>query len=100
MRRLSRRGSASRAAPAPRHLHAHAHASAGSPDPRRATNGAYSQHQLARIYLQVGEREKALDVLDTLLKIPYYLFPGWLRIDPNFASLRGNPRFERLAAGR
>jgi eukaryotic-like serine/threonine-protein kinase len=24
---------------------------------------------------------------------------AWLRIDPNFKPLRGNPRFEKLAAG-
>jgi hypothetical protein len=29
---------------------------------------------------------------------PYDLTPGWLRIDPNFTPLRGNPRFERLVA--
>jgi hypothetical protein len=26
----------------------------------------------------------------------YYLSPGWLKIDPTFTPLRGNPRFERL----
>ncbi len=62
-------------------------------------NGPYYQHQLARIYVLVGEPEKALDQLEVLLKIPYELSPGWLRIDPNFASLRGNPRFDRLANG-
>jgi tetratricopeptide (TPR) repeat protein len=69
------------------------------PITKDAHNGPYNQHQLARIYLLVGEPEKALDRLEPLLKIPYYLSPGWLRIDPTFAALKGNPRFERLAAG-
>lgn len=63
-------------------------------------NGPYYQHQLARIYLLVGEKEKALDELEPLLKTPYYLSPGWLRLDPTFAELKGNPRYERLLAGR
>jgi hypothetical protein len=42
----------------------------------------------------------ALDQQEPLLKIPYYLSPGWLQIDPTFAPLRGNPRFERLVAGK
>jgi tetratricopeptide (TPR) repeat protein len=69
------------------------------PIARDFSYGPYLQHQLARIYLLVGEPEKALDRLEPLLKIPYVLTPGWLRIDPTFAPLKGNPRFERLIAG-
>jgi len=60
--------------------------------------GPYIQLQLVRIYLLVGEPEKALDQLEPLLKIPYHLTPGWLRIDPTFDPVRKNPRFEKLVA--
>ena len=60
--------------------------------------GPSYQHQLARIYILVGEPEKALDQLEPLLKIPYVLSPGWLAIDPSFDPLRKNPRFQKLVA--
>jgi len=55
-----------------------------------------TQHQLARIYILVGEPEKALNQLEQLLHIPYYLSPDWLRVDPTFDPLRKNPRFKAL----
>jgi serine/threonine-protein kinase len=70
------------------------------PISRDAYVGAYIQHQLVRIYLLLDEPDQALDQLEPLLKMPYYLSPGWLRIDPTFAPLKGNPRFERLVAGK
>ncbi|HET6363005.1 MAG TPA: hypothetical protein VFH11_13270 [Gemmatimonadota bacterium] len=48
------------------------------PITKDAYSGPYNQHQLARIYILVGEHEKALDQLD---------------------PLRTNPRFQRLIAG-
>jgi serine/threonine-protein kinase len=70
------------------------------PTERDALAGAYQVHLLARIYVLVGEPEKAVDLLEQLLARPYYLSPGWLRVDPTFAPLRGNPRFEKLVAAR
>jgi serine/threonine-protein kinase len=71
-----------------------------APVARDAALGPYDQHQLVRIFILVGEPEKALDQLEPLLKIPYVLSPGWLRIDPNFDPLRKNPRFQKLVAGK
>jgi tetratricopeptide (TPR) repeat protein len=69
------------------------------PTARDGYIGPYIQHQLARTYAVAGEPDKAVDQLEALLKTPYFLSPAWLRIDPNFESLRGNPRFQKLVAG-
>jgi DNA-binding SARP family transcriptional activator/TolB-like protein len=61
--------------------------------------GPYYQLQLVRIYLLTGEADKALDQLEPLLKVPFYLSPGWLRLDPAFDPVRNHPRFERLSQG-
>jgi serine/threonine-protein kinase len=60
--------------------------------------GPYIQHQLVRIYILANEPEKALDRLEPLLEMPYYLSRDWLKIDPTFDPLRRNPRFQRLVA--
>jgi len=69
------------------------------PTSRDGYIGPYIQHQLARTYAVLGEQDKAVDQLEALLRIPYFLSPAWLRIDPNFESLHANPRFQRLVAG-
>jgi len=72
---------------------------AGVPLSKDGYTGVYVQHQFARLYILVGEPEKALEQLEPLLNVPYILTPAWLKIDPNFNPLRGNPRFQRLVAG-
>ena len=61
-----------------------------------AVSGPYFQYQVARICIQVGRHDRALDLIEPLLAKPGDITAGWLRIDPIFAPLRGNPRFERL----
>ena len=56
------------------------------------------RHSLARIYQMVGEPVKAIEQLEMLLRVPYYVSPGYLRADPSLASLRSHPRFQRLLA--
>jgi eukaryotic-like serine/threonine-protein kinase len=69
------------------------------PVSKDAVNAPYNQHQLARIYILVGEPEMALDQLEPLLRSPYYLSAAWLRIDPTFDPLRSHPRFKKLVEG-
>jgi tetratricopeptide (TPR) repeat protein len=64
-----------------------------------ATNGITGplvQHLLVVTYVTVGDHEAALDRLEPLLRIPYYVSPSWLRIDPTLRPLRSNPRFRNL----
>jgi thioredoxin-like negative regulator of GroEL len=66
----------------------------------RTTADPYNQHQLVCIYALAGRQDKAIDLLEPLAtRVPYYLTPAWLRIDPAFDPLRGHPRFQKLVAG-
>jgi tetratricopeptide (TPR) repeat protein len=58
----------------------------------------YLQHQLARVYILTGHASKALEPIAAMLRTPYYVSAAWIRIDPSFRPLRGDPRFERLLA--
>ena len=66
------------------------------PIARDARVGVEYQYELARIYAISRQSDLAIDAIDTLLRHPGFISAAWLRIDPTFAALRGNPRFDRL----
>jgi len=63
-----------------------------------ASTGPYVRYQAARVLIQSGAYDRALDIIEPLLTTNYSdLTPDWLRLDPVFRPLKGNARFERLA---
>jgi tetratricopeptide (TPR) repeat protein len=65
-----------------------------------AYGGAWLADGRARILAHAGDAEAALDEIERLLAGPSWLSVHTLRLDPVWDPLRGNPRFERLVAGR
>ena len=68
------------------------------PVTKDAINGADLLYFYAVICAQAGERDLAIEQLDTLAKIPAGASYGELRLDPSWDSLRGDPRFEKIVA--
>jgi tetratricopeptide (TPR) repeat protein len=60
----------------------------------------YIRSTLARIYAAVGEHDRAIDEIDTLVNTPSYFGRGWFRIDPNFFALQAHPRFKTLVGSQ
>ncbi len=68
------------------------------PMSRQAAPGASALRDLAAIYARVGEKDQALDLLATCASKTYSLTYGSLKLNPDWDSLRGDPRFERIVA--
>ena len=62
--------------------------------------GPQSLMYLARTYILVGEYDKAIEVLDTLVKIPSFYSRALLRVNTLFDPLRDLPRFKALLEER
>ncbi|MBA3762172.1 MAG: tetratricopeptide repeat protein [Chthoniobacterales bacterium] len=79
-------------------------AMAANPVEKDAVRGPFPVEVRARLAARMGDRERALAVLEHLLVVPYYgamgaaapLTPALLRLDPMFDSLRNDPRFQKL----
>ncbi len=57
-----------------------------------------SQEVIARAYAILGDADRAVPLLERLLKIPYdsSITPAMLRLDPIWDPLRNDPRFQQL----
>ncbi len=69
------------------------------PVEKEAWRGSFRLHDLAKIYVMVGEQEKAIDILERLLSIPCEVSIPILKIEPWWEPLRNNKRFQKLVAG-
>jgi tetratricopeptide (TPR) repeat protein len=69
--------------------------------PSSSTFAQYSYNLLnvAKGELALGNKDRALDILEQVIKRGHYVTPKWLTIDPTFASLKGYPRFDKLVQG-
>jgi predicted negative regulator of RcsB-dependent stress response len=62
-----------------------------------ATTGPYVKFQVVRILIQSGEIDRALDQLEQIIDTNGFTFSrDYIRLDPTFLPLKGNPRFDRL----
>jgi TolB-like protein/Flp pilus assembly protein TadD len=66
------------------------------PISKDAYDGPLMATKLAVIYAQVGEGDRAIELLADLVKSPNGPTPGTLRVEPEWEPLRGDPRFEKL----
>ena len=63
---------------------------------RDAYDGPTLATNLAAIYAQVGEKDRALELLKSLRGTPMAATRGTLRVEPEWDSLRDDPRFTAL----
>ena len=67
------------------------------PISKEAWRGTYRLLDLAQIYTMVGEQELALDAIEDLLNKPTDAISVWyLKLDPTWDPLRGNPRYQEM----
>jgi hypothetical protein len=63
-----------------------------------STDRPAAVYNLALIYSWTGERDLAIEQLETVAKIPAGPSYGMLRLSPVWDSLCGDPRFEKIVA--
>lgn len=71
-----------------------------TPDPW--SNPFLEQELLLHVYLIIGEKDSAIELLQELLESRHYgaMSRAWLQMDPRLDPLQNDPRFDALAGGR
>lgn len=63
-----------------------------------AIDGAFIAGRFAAVCALVGEKERALSLLEEVAPVPYAINYGSLMLEDCWDPLRGNPRFEKIVA--
>jgi len=68
------------------------------PISKDAIDGADLAINLAQIYAWTGEKDRAIEQIAAVERVPNTLSYGLLKLHPYWDSLRGDPRFEKIVA--
>jgi TolB-like protein/class 3 adenylate cyclase/Flp pilus assembly protein TadD len=68
------------------------------PISKDAIDGAAFAANLAQTYAWTGEKNLAIEQIEAVERVPNYLSYGLLKLRPEWDSLRGDPRFEKIVA--
>ena len=68
------------------------------PISKDAIDGTDFAINLAQIYAWTGEKDLAIEHIAAVERVPNLLSYGLLKLRPEWDSLRGDPRFERIVA--
>jgi hypothetical protein len=63
-----------------------------------AIDGTTLAINLAQIYAWIGEKDRAIEQIAAVERVPNTLSYGLLKLHPNWDSLHGDPRFEKIVA--
>jgi TolB-like protein/cytochrome c-type biogenesis protein CcmH/NrfG len=69
-----------------------------TPVAKNAVDGPEVLYFFAVICAWTGERDLAIEQLETLSRMPVGISYGELRLDPDWEPLRGDPRFDKIVA--
>jgi len=74
------------------------HAAETLPPSVDAVGGAMCEMNLAAVLVMTGDRDATFDKLSKLVKLPFSLTHGDLKLNPVWDDLRDDPRFDRIMA--